>query len=56
MDELNIEMMSLNNDFVYMQFHPVAYTLNIEMAMGQLIIKVARGIGICDSKEARSGG
>ncbi|KAJ6531486.1 hypothetical protein DFH09DRAFT_1183218 [Mycena vulgaris] len=48
MDVLIIAMMSLHNDFVYMQFHPVAYTvkLNIEMAMGQLIIKVAKSTGI----------
>ncbi|KAJ7150540.1 hypothetical protein C8R43DRAFT_1067986 [Mycena crocata] len=47
MDVLIIAMMSLPNDFVYMQFHPVAYTvkLNIEMAMGQLIIKVAKSTG-----------
>ncbi|KAL0567217.1 hypothetical protein V5O48_014775 [Marasmius crinis-equi] len=48
MDVLIIAMMSLRNDFVYMQFHPVAYTvkLNIEMAMGNLITKVARDTGI----------
>ncbi|KAJ7447668.1 hypothetical protein FB451DRAFT_1290105 [Mycena latifolia] len=66
MDVLIIAMMSLRNDFVYMQFHPVAYTvkLNIEMSMGQLIIKVAKSTGIHvfedstanDSKEAHSGG
>ncbi|KAK7040843.1 hypothetical protein VNI00_009439 [Paramarasmius palmivorus] len=48
MDVLIIATMSLRNDFVYMQFHPVAYTvkLNIEMAMGNLITKVARDTGI----------
>ncbi|KAJ6618018.1 hypothetical protein B0H10DRAFT_1913893 [Mycena sp. CBHHK59/15] len=48
MDVLIIGMMSLVNDFVYMQFHSVAYTvkLNIEMSMSQLIIKVARSTGI----------
>ncbi|KAF9026924.1 hypothetical protein BDZ89DRAFT_1015956 [Hymenopellis radicata] len=48
MDVLIISMMSLHNDFVYMQFHPVAYMvkLNIEMAMSNLIIKVARDTGI----------
>ncbi|KAJ6490282.1 hypothetical protein C8R47DRAFT_1215144 [Mycena vitilis] len=48
MDVLIIAMMSLHNDFVYMQFHPVAYMakLNIEMSMGQLIIKVAKSTGI----------
>ena len=36
--------MSLPNTFVYMQFHPVAYIvkLNIEMTMANLISKVAR--------------
>ncbi|ESK93159.1 hypothetical protein Moror_1095 [Moniliophthora roreri MCA 2997] len=48
MDALIVGMMSLRNDFVYMQFHPVAYTvkLNIEMAMGNLITKVAKDTGI----------
>lgn len=43
----NAAMMSLRNDFVYMQFHPVAYLvkLNIEMSMSNLIIKVARDTG-----------
>ncbi|THU96614.1 hypothetical protein K435DRAFT_819424 [Dendrothele bispora CBS 962.96] len=47
MDALIIGMMSLRNDFVYMQFHPVAYTvkLNIEMAMSNLITKVAKDTG-----------
>ncbi|EPE25717.1 hypothetical protein GLAREA_01629 [Glarea lozoyensis ATCC 20868] len=42
MDVLIISMMSLNNSFVYMQFHPVAYIikLNIEMAMADLIVEV----------------
>lgn len=37
-------MMSLPNTFVYMMFHPVAYIvkLNIEMAMADLITKIAR--------------
>lgn len=41
---LIIAMMSLPNTFVYMQFHPVAYIvkLNIEMSMAELITKVAR--------------
>ncbi|KAK6073197.1 hypothetical protein SCUP234_08795 [Seiridium cupressi] len=44
MDVLIIAMMSLPNTFVYMQFHPVAYIvkLNIEMAMAELIVKVAK--------------
>ncbi|KAK7033921.1 hypothetical protein VNI00_012545 [Paramarasmius palmivorus] len=53
MDVLIIAMMSLKNDFVYMQFHPVAYTvkLNIEMAMGNLITKVAKDTGIDVSED-----
>ncbi|EXL64933.1 hypothetical protein FOPG_18823, partial [Fusarium oxysporum f. sp. conglutinans race 2 54008] len=44
MDVLIIAMMSLRNTFVYMQFHPLAYTvkLHIEMSMADLIGKVAR--------------
>ncbi|KAF4989775.1 hypothetical protein FDECE_14599 [Fusarium decemcellulare] len=44
MDVLIITMMSLKNTFVYMQFHPLAYTvkLNIEMSMADLIGKIAR--------------
>ncbi|KAI8281153.1 hypothetical protein K4K59_008343 [Colletotrichum sp. SAR11_240] len=44
MDVLIIAMMSLNNTFVYMQFHPLAYMvkLKIEMSMAELIGKVAR--------------
>ncbi|RSL38926.1 hypothetical protein CEP53_014462 [Fusarium sp. AF-6] len=44
MDILIITMMSLKNTFVYMQFHPLAYTvkLNIEMSMADLIGKIAR--------------
>jgi hypothetical protein len=43
-------MMSLPNTFVYMQFHPVAYIvkLNIEMSMAELITKVARADNISD--------
>lgn len=54
MDVLIIAMMSLRNDFVYMQFHPVAYTvkLNIEMAMGNLITKVAKDTGISVSEDS----
>lgn len=39
-----IGTMSLKNSFVYMQFHPVAYIvkLNIEMTMADLIIKIVR--------------
>src|SRR6266498_2349711 len=37
--------MSLKNQLVYIQFHPVAYMikLNIEMSMAALITKLARG-------------
>ncbi|ETS85700.1 hypothetical protein PFICI_03725 [Pestalotiopsis fici W106-1] len=44
MDVLIIAMMSLKNTFVYMQFHPLAYIvkLNIEMSMAELIVKVAK--------------
>lgn len=44
MDILIITMMSLKNTFVYMQFHPLAYMvkLNIEMSMAELIGKIAR--------------
>jgi hypothetical protein len=44
MDVLIIAMMSLQNTFVYMQFHPLAYIvkLNIEMSMASLIAKIAK--------------
>ncbi|KAI0970223.1 hypothetical protein F4678DRAFT_133241 [Xylaria arbuscula] len=44
MDVLIIAMMSLPNTFVYMQFHPLAYIvkLNIELSMADLIAKIAR--------------
>jgi hypothetical protein len=37
--------MSLKNQVVYIQFHPVAYMvkLNIELSMASLITKIARG-------------
>ena len=39
-----IGLMSLPNQVVYMQFHPVAYMvkLNIEMSMANLIRKIAK--------------
>ncbi|KAJ1305465.1 hypothetical protein OPQ81_000473 [Rhizoctonia solani] len=48
MDVLIIAMMSYRNDFVYMQFHPVAYIvkLEIEMCMSRLMVKVATGTGV----------
>ncbi|KAF7557149.1 hypothetical protein G7Z17_g914 [Cylindrodendrum hubeiense] len=47
MDVLIVAMMSLDNTFVYMQFHPLAYIvkLNIEMSMASLISKIARQSG-----------
>ncbi|QRW01346.1 hypothetical protein RhiLY_00343 [Ceratobasidium sp. AG-Ba] len=48
MDILIIIMMSYRNDLVYLQFHPVAYLvkLEIEMCMSSLMVKVATGTGI----------
>lgn len=45
MDLMLICLMSLKNQVVYIQFHPVAYMvkLNIEMEMASLITKLARG-------------
>ncbi|WYZ44022.1 hypothetical protein EsH8_VII_000458 [Colletotrichum jinshuiense] len=55
MDVLIIAMMSLNNTFVYMQFHPLAYMvkLKIEMSMADLIGKVARkrDLGILSAQD-----
>lgn len=44
MDILIIGMMSLPNGFIYVQFHPLAYIvkLNIELSMADLISKVVR--------------
>jgi hypothetical protein len=44
MDVLLIGMMSLPNDIVYVQFHPLAYLvkLHIEMNMAELITKVVK--------------
>ncbi|KAF5026992.1 hypothetical protein F66182_866 [Fusarium sp. NRRL 66182] len=44
MDILLIAMMSLPNDIVYLQFHPLAYLvkLHIEMNMAELITKVVK--------------
>ena len=49
-------MMSLRNDFVYNQVHPVAYIvkLNIEIAMSDLIRKVASSTGLHIYGEASS--
>ncbi|KAI9739681.1 MAG: hypothetical protein M1834_006399 [Cirrosporium novae-zelandiae] len=45
MDLMLIGLMSLPNQVVYIQFHPVAYMvkLNIEMSMASLIVRLARG-------------
>ncbi|KAL6894972.1 hypothetical protein GGI43DRAFT_124707 [Trichoderma evansii] len=45
MDAMLIGLMSLPNQVVYIQFHPVTYMvkLNIEMTMADLITKLARG-------------
>lgn len=42
---LIIGMMSLPNTFIYVQFHPLAYIvkLNIECSMADLISKIVRG-------------
>ncbi|KAH8585399.1 hypothetical protein B0O99DRAFT_474424, partial [Bisporella sp. PMI_857] len=44
MDILIIGMMSLPNTFIYVQFHPLAYIvkLNIELSMADLISKIVR--------------
>ncbi|CAE6487590.1 unnamed protein product [Rhizoctonia solani] len=48
MDVVIIGMLSYRNSLVYMQFHPVAFMvkLEIEMCMSRLMVKVARGTGI----------
>ncbi|KAL1727459.1 hypothetical protein EV714DRAFT_253864, partial [Schizophyllum commune] len=60
MDVFIICMMSLKNDFVYNQVHPVAYLvkLNIELAMADLIRKVASstGLHVYDEESSASGG
>src|SRR5690349_16153480 len=45
-----IGLMFLPNQVVYVQFHPVAYMvkLNIEMSMASLVIRIARGQGEVD--------
>ncbi|KAH6951437.1 hypothetical protein DER45DRAFT_383334 [Fusarium avenaceum] len=45
MDGMLIGLMSLPNQVVYVQFHPVAYMvkLNIEMSMAKLITRLAKG-------------
>jgi hypothetical protein len=45
-----IGLMFLPNQVVYIQFHPVAYMvkLNIEMSMASLVIRLARGKGEVD--------
>ncbi|ORY66161.1 uncharacterized protein BCR38DRAFT_429458 [Pseudomassariella vexata] len=45
MDAMLVGLMSLPNEVVYIQFHPVAYMvkLNIEMSMASLITRLAQG-------------
>ncbi|KAF2650619.1 hypothetical protein K491DRAFT_666933 [Lophiostoma macrostomum CBS 122681] len=45
MDALLIGLMFLNNQIVYIQFHPVVYMvkLNIEMSMASLVVRLAQG-------------
>ncbi|KAF2736704.1 hypothetical protein EJ04DRAFT_396350, partial [Polyplosphaeria fusca] len=45
MDGMLIGLMFLPNQIVYIQFHPVAYMvkLNIEMSMANLVVRLARG-------------
>lgn len=45
MQAMLIGLMSLPNQVVYIQFHPVTYMvkLNIEMSMAELITKLAKG-------------
>ncbi|KAF2122241.1 hypothetical protein BDV96DRAFT_140645 [Lophiotrema nucula] len=45
MDGMLIGLMFLKNQVVYVQFHPVAYMvkLNIEMSMASLVVRLARG-------------
>ncbi|KAM0489655.1 hypothetical protein ACHAP8_012350 [Fusarium lateritium] len=60
MDVLLIAMMSLPNDIVYLQFHPLAYLvkLHIEMNMAELITKVVKASNPSgyDYSGSRSGG
>ncbi|KAI1660300.1 hypothetical protein F4813DRAFT_351620 [Daldinia decipiens] len=56
MDVMLICLMSLPNSIVFVQFHPVAYMvkLNIEMSMATLITRVARDAGIRDEENDAS--
>lgn len=47
-----IGLMSLKNQLVYIQFHPVTYMvkLNIEMSMAAMITKLAREPGTGDTR------
>lgn len=47
-----IGLMSLRNQLVYIQFHPVTYMvkLNIEMSMAAMITKLARERGTGDTR------
>jgi len=52
MDGMLIGLMFLKNPLVYVIFHPVVYTvkLNIEMSMASLVIRLAKGQGIQDKE------
>lgn len=55
MDILIITMMSHPNDFVYMQFHPLAYIvkLEIELCTSELMIQMATGNGTTPHRGVR---
>ncbi|KAF2472758.1 uncharacterized protein BDR25DRAFT_324091 [Lindgomyces ingoldianus] len=56
MDAMLIGLMSLPNQVVYIQFHPVAYMvkLNIEMSMASLVVRLAKGKTENDMYEVHS--
>ncbi|CUA71662.1 hypothetical protein RSOLAG22IIIB_04708 [Rhizoctonia solani] len=56
MDIIIIGMLSYRNDLVYMQFHPVAFMvkLEIEMCMSRLMLKVAKSTGVEVKEEPRN--
>lgn len=51
-----IGLMFLKNQVVYIQFHPVAYMvkLNIEMSMASLVVRLARGKSDTDDYDFHS--
>ncbi|KAI5796422.1 hypothetical protein EDC01DRAFT_40783 [Geopyxis carbonaria] len=58
MDLLIIGMMFYPNPYVYLQFHPLAFTvkLNIELSMALLIAKIARTKDGADERDGDGGG